>query len=265
MLGIHQKFENPMSEIISTAQFLGADTFQIFTRNNRNGLRRDITIREIDDFNKAFEAQNAIRTWVVHACYVMNPSSLDDAAMKRAVELYESDMKMLEQLYGRILYVIHPGSSEQSPGSAHRQLYMFLQKVRSSTPPNVEVCLETMSGSTGNTKRFASMHEAYMFMKLYRDLDYVGLCFDTAHVFQAGEDPTWAWKELKPYVKVVHLNNSKTPMGSKWDQHESIRSGQIPTDQLVALAKDVPADVPIILETPQESLVDDYRFLKERL
>src|ERR1039457_2439463 len=66
----------------------------------------------------------------------------------------------------------------------------------------------------------------------------LGLCIDTAHLFEAGYpihtaeglEQTLARLELSvglDRVFVIHVNDSKTPFGSRVDRHEHIGKGKI--------------------------------------
>ena len=58
-------------------------------------------------------------------------------------------------------------------------------------------------------------------------------------------------------VRVVHVNDSKTPRGSRVDRHEHIGHGHIPTEAFAALINHPHLrSVPKILETPKKTAPD---------
>ena len=66
----------------------------------------------------------------------------------------------------------------------------------------------------------------------------------------------------------MHINNSATVKGSHVDRHAPINSGKIPSEELVDFTRKYTRmlpDVPFILETPADSLIDDYKHLKKVL
>jgi len=90
------------------------------------------------------------------------------------------------------------------------------------------------------------------------------------HVFAAGYDlgdPAAVAATLAEFeriigldrLRLIHINDSKTPLGARRDRHEHIGQGQIGTAGLAALLRDPRLGrVPFILETPQgEDLEED--------
>ena len=68
-------------------------------------------------------------------------------------------------------------------------------------------------------------------------------------------------------LKVIHLNDSKTELGSRKDRHENIGKGKIPlkTFNLIMNDKDL-TGIPKILETPvrdESGYVDEIKLLKK--
>jgi len=102
----------------------------------------------------------------------------------------------------------------------------------------------------------------YIFTNL-KNLDNLGICFDTAHVFIAGYD-------LRGYIgydriinkfdkivgisniNVIHLNDSASNLNSHNDRHASIGEGKMGIQTFHTLLKDNRfQDVPKILEIPE--------------
>jgi deoxyribonuclease-4 len=90
----------------------------------------------------------------------------------------------------------------------------------------------------------------------------LGLCLDTAHLFEAGYDLRTAagldeaLRRLDSAcgldrLGMLHLNDSKTPMGSNRDRHENIGDGEIGVEGFRAIVTDPAlAGLPGILEVP---------------
>ena len=94
------------------------------------------------------------------------------------------------------------------------------------------------------------------------------ICFDTCHVFVAGEYDLSTTHGMKQYLHdfeqligieylaVIHLNDSKGEFGSHLDRHENIGYGHIfkknkePLDLLLTFARKY--NIPLVLETPKE-------------
>jgi len=94
----------------------------------------------------------------------------------------------------------------------------------------------------------------------------VGVCLDTAHAFAAGYDlrtPDAFAATLAEFDRIVgfcylggvHLNDSKTELGSRVDRHASIGRGKIGLETFRLIMNDPRFEaIPLILETPESEL-----------
>jgi deoxyribonuclease-4 len=102
------------------------------------------------------------------------------------------------------------------------------------------------------------------------DKDHIGLCLDSSHIFAAGYDirTEKAYRETMEqldqivgieHLFVIHLNDSKKPLGSRVDRHEHIGDGYIGPQAFEWLIRDPRlAGVPKIIETPKGNGKKDY-------
>ena len=124
-----------------------------------------------------------------------------------------------------------------------------------------KILLETTAGQgTAVGSRFEEI--AYILEKA-RKRHFLGVCFDTCHVFAAGYDIRGYRgyeKVLKKFdaiigldkLKVIHLNDSKTGLGSKVDRHASIDEGKLGLQVFHAFVRDPRfRDTPTVLEIPE--------------
>ena len=95
------------------------------------------------------------------------------------------------------------------------------------------------------------------------DKSRVGVCIDTCHFYSAGydivNDYDNAFGEFErivglEYLRGIHLNDTKKPLGSRVDRHDNVGVGLLGIDFFKKFMKDPRFDnIPIILETPDES------------
>ena len=91
----------------------------------------------------------------------------------------------------------------------------------------------------------------------------LGVCLDTAHIFESGVDlrtPERAWRRRSsastPAAAAnassrLHLNDSKTPLGSNRDRHENVGEGDLGTEGFRTIVNEPAfAGLPGILEVP---------------
>jgi deoxyribonuclease-4 len=91
----------------------------------------------------------------------------------------------------------------------------------------------------------------------------VAVCLDSAHLFESGYDIGTAagWdallaemkeKTILPLVRMWHLNDSKTPTGSRVDRHEHVGEGQIDVSAFRRILNHKGfSKLPMVLETPK--------------
>ncbi|RYD71419.1 MAG: deoxyribonuclease IV, partial [Verrucomicrobiaceae bacterium] len=125
----------------------------------------------------------------------------------------------------------------------------------------VRVALETTAGQ-GSCLGAEFEHLAYILGHV-RKPEALCICIDTAHLFAAGYDissPKKAESVMQNFDRLVglrnlcamHLNDSKTALGSRVDRHEHIGKGQIGLEgfRYFMNAPELRA-VPKVLETPK--------------
>ena len=116
-------------------------------------------------------------------------------------------------------------------------------------------------------------HLAAIFDKVKRP-ERLAVCLDTAHFFEAGYDVRtkqgWnkAIKEMDDLIGLkqivaFHLNDSKTPLGSRVDRHAGIGQGHIGKEAFARIVNDARfKKLPGCLETPKsEDLHEDVENL----
>lgn len=261
MLGIHQQFSKPMANIAGYAGALGADTLQIYIRNNRNMKRRYISQEEVTAFNLAIHA-NGIKSVVVHAPLCMNLATSDLNSRKRYATSMCEDLYFTNLIECDTYYVVHPGSATDTDRITARDNIHDALKLCADSVGNTTICLEFMAGS--GSQMLCNVQEVRGVLAQCWDIPNVRLCFDTCHAFASGYDICELAETLQHCVKVVHLNGSMKACGYRVDRHASIRKSFIPTEQLLYVANFY-KDMPIILETPGDVLVDDFIYVKENL
>ena len=177
--------------------------------------------------------------------------------------------------------VVHMGKQmELSKEDAYNNMYSCLLYIHQQTKKDspVTIYLETSTGQ-GSELCFKIEDYAYFFKKLLRHKnkeisDRFRLCVDTCHIFGAGYDLTTeasikmyleAFEELIGirYINLIHLNDSKMELGSNVDRHENIGAGYIGKEGLKYIVKYFKKiNVPIVLETPYENILQDLEFIK---
>ncbi len=159
---------------------------------------------------------------------------------------------------------MHAGSAAlgNDPDAAMRQLRERLLAVLDevNAPP---LLIEPTAGGGGALAAGADSLEAYL-SALGRD-ERVGVCLDTCHMHAAGHDLSTRASfalALRAYARaagaarigLVHVNDSRDPVGSKRDRHAAIGSGTIGADAFGALFTCAAVvGVPLVVESDESS------------
>ena len=221
----------------------------------------DLSPEEILDFKSAWR-ESQVKQVIAHVPLLVNLASPVDDIWRKSKDRLAIELSRANKL-GIQFLVLHPGY--------YRNLDKKIQIERivdalNSVLDNVgdsaaRILLETTAGQgTAVGSRFEEI--AYILKKV-RKRHFLGVCFDTAHVFEAGCDIRGYRgyeKVLKRFdavigldkLKVVHLNDSKTGLGSKVDRHASIGEGRLGLQIFHAFVRDPRfRGTPKVLEIPE--------------
>ena len=110
-IGCHLSSAKGFLSMAQTADSIGANTFQFFTRNPRGGAAKEWKPEDVEEM-LMFAAKKDISHFLAHAPYTLNACGKDDKVRRFALETMKDDLKRLEMLPG-CMYNFHPGSHVQ--------------------------------------------------------------------------------------------------------------------------------------------------------
>lgn len=257
-IGCHLSSAKGFEAMGKTALSIHADTFQFFTRNPRGTRAKAINEEDIQKF-LALAEKEKIGPLVAHAPYILNLASSDEHLRMLARETMADDLRRMEYLPGNY-YNFHPGCHVEQ--GREKGIAWIAEGLNTMLRPGqvTTVLLETMAGKgteIGGT--FEDLREILDRVEL---ASYVGVCLDTCHVWDAGYDIAGRLEEVLDAfdrviglsrLKVIHLNDSKNPLGARKDRHAKIGEGCIGEKALANLvAHPALRRLPFCLETPNE-------------
>ena len=269
--GCHLSISRGFAAMADTAQTLGADTFQFFTRNPRGGAARAIDPEDAAVL-RARQREGVIAPVVAHAPYTLNPCAKEDKTLEFARQTMADDLRRLEQLPGNF-YNFHPGSHVgQGIETGLQRVAGTLDAVMFEGQKTV-VLLETMAGK--GTEVGGRFEELRGIVDRTARPELLGVCLDTCHVHDAGydivNDLDGVLAEFDRVIglgrlRALHLNDSKNPRGAHKDRHERLGQGYIGWEAFRRIVTH-PAlrGLPMILETPNElpGYAEEIRALRE--
>ncbi|MCJ7833635.1 MAG: deoxyribonuclease IV, partial [Deltaproteobacteria bacterium] len=159
--------------------------------------------------------------------------------------------------------VLHPGSHREAGEKKGIEWIAqgIDQALTTAGVPKIKILLETTAGS--GSQLGCRLEQLRDMIGLSRNPKKIGVCLDTCHIYAAGFDITAAQGYQEFFdsfqrliglnrLKCVHVNDSKTPLGSRVDRHEQIGLGHLGLKTFKRFLNDPRLDgLPFILETPK--------------
>ncbi len=273
-LGAHMSIAGGLHLSLERGESIGCRAIQLFTKSSNQWKARPLKENEIEEFFFLRKKYN-ISPLVAHDSYLINLASPVNDLWEKSVNAFRIEIERCKILNIPYL-VMHPGSHTGSGTEAGIKricsaLNLLLKDYGNSGFP--VICLETTAGQgTGIGSSFEEIREIYENTEVK---SRIGVCLDTCHIFAAGYDITTKNKYEETFslfdeiigldkLKVIHVNDSKKPLGSRVDRHAHIGKGFIGLDGFGFLVNDPRLNhLPYILETPKgPDLKEDVENIK---
>lgn len=275
-IGIHTSIAGDIARSLDIAKKLGCNAMQIFSSSPRMWPRPGRSLIPEADAARFRERRRelALGPIAIHANYLINLATTDPVGRVRTIQAFRDELLRGLSL-GADYIVVHPGSARDgAPAKAtHIVAEAIRQSARGLKMGDMRILLENTAGM-GNAIG-SKFEELAAIIKGAPEVD-LGVCIDTAHLFEAGYpihtaeglEQTLARLELTvglDRVFVIHVNDSKTPFGSRVDRHEHIGKGKIGLEAFERilrhplLSPERVAGRAFLLETPIDLPGDDRR------
>ncbi|MCX8030566.1 MAG: deoxyribonuclease IV [Thermodesulfovibrionales bacterium] len=270
-VGVHVSIAGGFHLSIKRAIKLGCNTIQIFTHSPRQWNVVEIKKEEISEF-KYLRQLHDINPLFIHASYLINLCSLNEKVYHKSIDLLLKELEIATILDADYVVLHLGGASGMNKEKAIEKVLSALKTLSSKINTKRKVLIENTSGKKGDiSTTFKDLSNI-----LYYDTSGIlgGICIDTSHAFAAGYDIgekttlNALINEIENFigmekVKLIHLNDSKNKFNSKVDRHEHIGKGYIGLKGFkIFLENPAFKKIPIILETPKKSDLDDLKNLK---
>lgn len=261
-IGAHVSASGGVENAPLNATKIGADAFALFTKNQRQWVSAPLTAKSIEQFKqRCAEGGFDARYILPHDSYLINLGNPDEEAQQKSRAAFIDEMKRCEQL-GLKLLNFHPGSHLNK---------ISIEECLDKIAANINLALSMTSGVTAVIENTAGQgsnlgnrfEDIRYIIDRVEDKSRVGYCIDTCHTYSAGYDIVGDYEGVftkldeivgLEYLRGIHLNDTKKALGSRVDRHESIGLGLLGEEFFKRFMRDSRFDdVPIILETPDES------------
>ncbi|MBA2263958.1 MAG: deoxyribonuclease IV [Chloroflexi bacterium] len=264
VVGMHLGVAGGLLRAARRSRQIGARALQIFSDNPTAWRRRPEAPLEAPAFVD-YGASQGLETIAIHASYLINLAGIFEpfASQSRAGLIVEVQRA---PLYGASVVNTHIGSHRGVGAEVGlERIISNVRAVLAEAPAGVKLVLENSSG--GGDLLGSRIEELALILSgveagVDAGADRLGFCLDTAHLWGAGYDIS----SMSGVVEVVdrfesllgldrlalvHLNDSRSLLGSRTDRHEHIGAGKIGPVGLGALLRDQRlAKTTFIMETP---------------
>lgn len=262
-IGPHVSASGGVEQAPLNATAVGATAFALFTKNQRQWLSVPLTATSISAFRKNCEEGGFEPRFILpHDSYLINLGHPTAEGLEKSRTSFLDEMHRCEQL-GLTMLNFHPGSTlKEIDDEACLDRIAESINIALDQTAGVTAVIENTAGQ-GSNMGFSFYHLAHIINKV-EDKSRVGICIDTCHTYTAGYDLRdnyeGVWKEFEDvvgidYLRAIHLNDSKKPLASRVDRHDSIGVGLLGMNFFRNMMHDSRFNnIPLILETPDESL-----------
>lgn len=274
-IGAHVSASGGVENAVLRAKEIGANAFALFTKNQRQWKAPTLKAENIEKFKRFCQVNHFSPEHILpHDSYLINLGSPDAENLAKSRDAFIDEMQRCDQL-GLTLLNFHPGSHLNKISEADclariaESINIALEAV-----PNVTAVIENTAGQ-GSNLGYRFEHLAQIIAQV-ENKSRVGVCLDTCHLYSAGYDIgstegcEQVFAEFKrvvgeDFLRGMHLNGSKTALGSRVDRHHTLREGTIGTEVFSFIMNDPLFDnIPMILETIEPDIwADEIKFLRQ--
>ena len=277
-IGIHTSIAGSYLNALESARKLGCNALQIFSASPRMWQGGSTRISDVDA--QAFrERREELRLGplVIHANYLLNLASAERMLQTRSIQAFHDEIVRAIALRADFL-IVHPGARGES--TTEQAISTIVESVKQASKhapmDGLRILIENTAGM--GTSVGARLEELGEILAGLRNLP-VGACLDTAHLFAAGYDiksPGGLASTIGQIdgaiglenVPVMHVNDSKIPLGGRVDRHAHIGKGKIGAEAFARILRHprfgaaAPEGLPgraFVAETPIDDPGDDRR------
>jgi len=266
--GFHISIAGGFSRVAERAELRGCETIQLFSRNPRGWKYSPLGEKNIEEFRSSIKSSGLFPVFL-HLPYLPNLAYQQSKFYSRSINAVATDLERAEQLGAQYL-IIHIGHRmESSEDEAIEAVSQGINQAFEKVKNPVILLMENTAGQ--GTEIGYTFDQIKKIIERVHDHQRMGVCLDTAHSFEAGYDLSnkdGLERTLETFdqtiglkrLRLLHLNDSKTPLGSRKDRHWHIGEGYIGLEGFRNLINHpLLRHLPGIMETPRKDTVEDLQ------
>jgi deoxyribonuclease-4 len=201
-----------------------------------------------------------------HGIYLINLASPDERKQNFAVRSLVNDLEFAHRCEASGV-IFHLGSMKDEPDEviAFERIASLVRRIIDSASGEAKLLFEVSAGSGKIVgSKFSQLAQID---RLVDRPTRIGFALDTQHLWASGHNladdldkivDSFAAETSLSRIEVIHLNDSKTKLGSNIDRHENLGEGLIGYDTLKKVVNHPKlSHCSIILETPRMRSIDE--------
>jgi deoxyribonuclease IV len=234
LIGAHVSPAGGPANAVERGVERGCRSIQIFNQSPRQWKPTVYDDEKVAAYKEAF-ARSELDALLIHAVYLVNCASEDKEMRAKSLTSLVASLRAGAAL-GAVSVVVHPGSALKSsvPAALKRASKVIAEALKESDGCRLD--LENTAGSGGTLGR--SFEELATLIDGAGGGPRLGACLDSCHLLASGYDIRTAEglaSVIDEFDRVVgcerlgslHVNDSKTPLGSNVDRHINLGEGEL--------------------------------------
>jgi deoxyribonuclease-4 len=247
-----------IKKALDNAHGFGMDAVQLFAQSPRAWRFPEHDPADLRAFRTRRD-ELGIGAVSIHALYLINLASPKDDFYEKSVTTLRSTVDTACAI-GAEAVVFHVGSHLGSGfEAAVERVVPALREALERCGEDTWLCMENAAGTGDTVGR--SLEELATLYEAADRHPRLGICLDSCHLYASGYDVTkpaemdGVVEEVDRLIgldrlRVLHVNDSKTPLGSNRDRHDNIGDGLMGEKLSVFLGHPKLQGLPALLEVP---------------
>ena len=257
LFGAHVSAAGGISKAIDRIEEVGGNCVQVFTQSPRMWRPTVHSDEEVERFRRR-RREARVKAVSCHALYLVNLASRDEAIRASSLTALGATMETARAIRAEAV-VFHVGSHlGYGFEEAVEVVAPALRELLELTTDDLWLCLENAAGAGGTIGR--SIAELAVLFDAVERHPRLGVCLDSCHWWASGVDVAdpdeldAALRDLDQRIglsrlRVLHVNDSQTPLGSNRDRHDRVGEGLIGDGLATFLGHPAFRGLPAITET----------------
>ena len=255
-IGAHVSSSGGIHTAVDRAVAIGADSIQVFTQSPRMWRPTNHDPASLELFREK-RAEAGIDGTLCHALYLCNLAAPNDEVYEKSIVAMRSTMEVASGIGAHVVFHVGSHLGSGLDAGLERVLPAMAQVLELATD-ETWLLMENSAGAGGTIGRSVA-ELAAIFEGLGRP-ERLGVCLDSCHLYVSGVDVAdpaaldACLDELDASIgldrlRALHVNDSRSPLGSNSDRHANIGEGLLGEQLGVFLGNARLQGLPAVLET----------------